>query len=57
MAESSRRSLEKGLASIVVGLVAAAVVIIALEPSLRRFYPVSEVHSLTSPEQYGRMTA
>jgi len=34
MAESSRRSLEKGLASIVVGLVAAAIVIIALEPSL-----------------------
>lgn len=57
MAESSRRSLEKGLASIVVGLVAAAVVIIALEPSLRRFYPVSDVHPLTSPEQYGRMTA
>ena len=42
MAESGRTTLERGLASVLVGLVAAAVLIIGLEPALRSLYPVPQ---------------
>src|SRR5688572_27069990 len=51
MPESGRTSLERGLASVVVGLVVAAVMIIAAEPTLRSFYPTPEAGSALSPEQ------
>jgi hypothetical protein len=42
MPESTRTTLERGLASVLVGLVAAAVLIISLEPALRSLYPVPQ---------------
>jgi hypothetical protein len=49
-------SLERGLGSIVVGLVAAVLVIISLEPVLERFYPVAELNPLEAAEQVGPST-
>jgi hypothetical protein len=51
MPESGRTSLERGLASVVVGLVVAAVMIIAVEPTLRSFYPVPQAGSGAQPDQ------
>jgi hypothetical protein len=50
-----RTSLERGLASVVVGLVVAAVMIITVEPTLRSFYPVPQSESGLSPEQSREM--
>ena len=51
MPEPGRRSLEKGLAAVVVGLVSAAVLIIGLEPVLRQLYPGLDVGAAGSPER------
>ena len=45
-AERDSGSLERGLGSIVVGLVAAALVIISLGPILQRLYPVPGLNPL-----------
>lgn len=44
-------SFERGLVSIVVGLVAAALVIIALEPLLQRLVPVPGLNPLEAAEE------
>ena len=55
MPDTGRTSLERGLASVVVGLVAAALMILGLEPGLRSLYPVPEAGAGLSAEQYRRM--
>ena len=55
MAESGRTSIERGLAAVVVGLVLAAVTIVAVEPALRRFYPIPEATPGLSVEENRRM--
>jgi hypothetical protein len=57
MPESSRTSLERGLASVVVGLVVAAVMIITVEPTLRSFYPVPQPGPGLSVERSQEMMA
>lgn len=52
MPDPTRRPLERGLAAVVVGLVTAAVLIVALEPALRQLYPVPVVDPTSAPEQY-----
>ena len=44
-------SVERGLASVVVGLVAASLVIIGLGPVFQRFYPVPELNPLRAAQQ------
>lgn len=44
-------SIERGLASVVVGLVAASLVIIGLGPVFQRFYPVPEFNPLRAAQQ------
>jgi hypothetical protein len=51
MGESGRTSIERGLAAVVVGLVVAAVTVIAVEPALRRFYPILEATPGLSVEE------
>jgi hypothetical protein len=55
MAESGKLSLERGLGAVLVGLITAAVMVISIEPSLRRFYPVPPADGGLSAEQYQQM--
>ena len=47
-------SLERELLSIVVGLIAAVLVIISLEPVLQKLYPVLQLNPLDASAQGGR---
>ena len=49
--EADRGSLERGLVATVVGLVAAVLVIIMLEPVLERLYPRLEINPLEAAAQ------
>ena len=50
-------SLERGLLAIVVGLIAAVLVIVSVEPLLRRLYPIPELNPLRSAEEVARASA
>ena len=54
MPDPGRGSLERGLGSVLVGLVVATLVIITVEPALRRFYPIPPSAEGLSAEEFRR---